>query len=331
MYKVGIIGVGFGAKVYVPVLKCMDLFQITGVSDFGSGNSLNVINEYNLSCESYNDPKKLISSKKNNLICIVSPPSTHKKYIELSLKNNKHVICEKPIGLNKSSINNFYKIAKKKKLLNLVNYHFRFDDLIMCLKESIINDELGEINKIRINWIFSSNSNKKNNWKSDKENGGNIRNEVLSHIIDYLSFLIDKPITKLDSVSMKRYIDKKNMMNEFMKVNLKIKHINCLINIFRSSSFRGSHKILIKGSKKSALIYFNSPFDKNSKFLTFFTNRKKEKKISGHLSSQTLDGDDRKNSFMNMLSQITNRDGKDFLPNFNSAIKVWNILELINK
>tara|TARA_B100000989_G_scaffold298177_1_gene286435 strand:- start:62 stop:1087 length:1026 start_codon:yes stop_codon:yes gene_type:complete len=331
LYKVGIIGTGFGSKVYVPVMKSMNLFEITGLSDFGSGNSKKVIKKNNLSCQSFNDPKELIRSDKNNLICIVSPPVTHKNYIELSLQYKKHIICEKPIGLNNKLIKTFYKVAKRNNLLNIVNYHFRFNDLIMNLKKAIINSELGEIKEIKVNWILSSNVKKNNTWKSIEEKGGELKNEVLSHVIDYILFLIEEPITKIKNIKSRKYVDKLGIINELNRIHLLARCINCSINVYRCARFVGSHKILVKGSKKSVLVSFKSPFDRKSKSMTFFNERKLESKIIGSSSKDALAGDDRKNSFSNMLHQITNSINNDFLPTFDSAIKVWNILEMINK
>ena len=143
MYKVGIIGVGFSSKVYIPVFLQKKKFIITGICDGGSEKAKKIIKKYNLNCEYFTAAEDLISSKKNNLICVVSPPETHHNFVKLIVDQNKNFICEKPLGLKKFS----EKKIITSDTLNIVNYHYRFEKFILFLKKEIKKKKLEKSKK----------------------------------------------------------------------------------------------------------------------------------------------------------------------------------------
>lgn len=63
----------------------------------------------------YRDKEKFFQNEKFDFVYISSINSKHYSNVKFALKNNKNVICEKPISLNKKQLKNIYKIAKKNK------------------------------------------------------------------------------------------------------------------------------------------------------------------------------------------------------------------------
>ena len=88
-----------------------------------------------------------------DILYIACPPQNHEYYIELGLKNNKHVICEKPITLNHEINIKLYKIAhiKKKFLFEVCQYkyHNHFKKI-----KNIISSNL--IKSTKNNFFYSS-------------------------------------------------------------------------------------------------------------------------------------------------------------------------------
>ncbi len=316
MFKVGIIGTNFGSKIYVPVMKNNKNFLITGISDNGSGSSEQIISYYKLSdCKAYSDFKDLIFSKDNNIICIVTPTYTHHKLIKLCIEAGKKIICEKPMGLSslKKSYENDFSF--------FVNYHFRFNYLIMKIKSFFKKKKIGKIKKIKVQWFLKNPDIEKKHWKTNVKLGGSIKFEIFTHIVDYLTYILSKDIY---DVQLNQNIKKSN--NEIFKCKVLFSGIDaCSINIKRNSNFSGSHKILIIGSKSSILLFIGHPFDYKSKYLIYFKNRKK-KEIFYDNQKGNLEGDDRLNSFNNFLNKIVEDPTNKAIPNYDSANYVHKIL-----
>ena len=77
------------------------------------------------------------------LIC--TPPSSHIKLANMSLKNGSHVFVEKPLSDTLSGINELAKISKDKSLQVFVGYTFRFDLGLVKIKQLLSQKIIGNI------------------------------------------------------------------------------------------------------------------------------------------------------------------------------------------
>ena len=64
--------------------------------------------------QSYGSYEELLSSKEIDAVYIPSPTSSHVKWSAKAAQMGKHVLCEKPLALNASEIDNLIKIEEKK-------------------------------------------------------------------------------------------------------------------------------------------------------------------------------------------------------------------------
>ena len=166
-------------------------------------------------------------------------------------------------------------------------------------------------------------------WKLDKNRGGGVRNEILSHVFDYIYFLIGEKFDKIEVIQNKK-IKKGNKLNEVLNLRLSTSK-TCKIEILlaRGDNFLGAHKIFVKGSKFSALISFKYPFDIKSKYLKIFKKNKKTYKILNNNKDVFFHDDDRKNSFSMMLDYIEKDKKHEFLPNVKTSNLIWKYLDKI--
>lgn len=102
----GVIGPGkhFIKKIY-PVLAQLDFFQLNGILRKKNKSFKNI---------KLLDEKSFFKTK-FDFIYISCPNKYHEKYIHKSLKNNSHVICEKPFLIKKNNLNKILKLSKIKK------------------------------------------------------------------------------------------------------------------------------------------------------------------------------------------------------------------------
>jgi predicted dehydrogenase len=93
----------------------------------------------------YKKIHELFSKTKCDFIDICTPPNTHLEYISLGLKNNCHVICEKPLLLRTID---FQEITLLQKLSNKIIYpchNYKFAPILGKIKSTINNKGFGEI------------------------------------------------------------------------------------------------------------------------------------------------------------------------------------------
>ena len=107
MISWGIIGLGRMGRQYVDCFKIKsDLFRLSGISSKTSSN----IKELNF----YNSYEDLIKVKEIDAIYISTLNNTHRDLVILANNYNKKILCEKPLGINFSEVNELHSLLKKK-------------------------------------------------------------------------------------------------------------------------------------------------------------------------------------------------------------------------
>lgn len=139
------------------------------------------------------DWKKLVQNKEIDIVDICSPTSYHFEMTMQSLKNNKHVYCEKPLASNPLQTKQMYNLAKKKKLINVVGFNYMHNPIISEIKKLIQKGKLGKIISVRAihNVNFMADPMVPYSWRSDKKlNGGGFIADAGSHVFAFLQYLI---------------------------------------------------------------------------------------------------------------------------------------------
>ena len=132
------------------------------------------------------------NSKKIDYVSIASPNYLHKSHIRLSLQSGADAICEKPLVLNPTDIDELKIIENEtgKKVYNILQ--LRLHDSIIELKERVEKELKENPNKIydidltyltsRGKWYFES-------WKGKEDKSGGIASNIGVHFYDMLSWI----------------------------------------------------------------------------------------------------------------------------------------------
>lgn len=157
-----------------------------------------------------------------DILYIACPPKKHEYYIELGLKNNKHVICEKPITLNHETNIKLYKIAHLKKNFLFEVCQYKYHNHFKKIKK-IINNDIA-IN-IKNNFFYSSFKIPllpKNNFRLKKTNEDIIKYDIGFYPIS----LINELFNNIKIIDINRY---KEDITYFTSVKFKAKSVNGII------------------------------------------------------------------------------------------------------
>lgn len=111
--KIGIIGSGRIANRFIPEAKL-----VSGV------NTQAVYNPHGESARTFAEKWEIdaydsldVFFKDVDIVYVASPHETHYEYIKASLKQGKHVLCEKPLALKKAQAEELFSYAKKQGLI----------------------------------------------------------------------------------------------------------------------------------------------------------------------------------------------------------------------
>lgn len=126
-----------------------------------------------------------------DVVVICTPSGLHAEHSNKSLEKFKHVVCEKPLGLSKGSVesvlHNAFQVSKK--VFSVMQN--RYSPPAVWIKEVIEKRILGRIFMVQINcyWNRDHRYYKKGNWKgTNKYDGGTLFTQF-SHFIDIMYWL----------------------------------------------------------------------------------------------------------------------------------------------
>jgi predicted dehydrogenase len=128
------------------------------------------------------------SDIKADIICIATPNYVHCSQAIEILKNQMHVIIEKPMDLNVSACNQVIEIAAQQNKNVFCVMQNRYSPPSVWLKEIVSQNILGKIFHVQINcfWNRDEKYYKKNGWKGKLQEDGGTLFTQFSHFVDTL-------------------------------------------------------------------------------------------------------------------------------------------------
>lgn len=173
--RIGVIGVGRWGRNHVRIYSGLDC-ELVGIADVNP-KAKKLADK--LGIRYFGDYRDLLPFV--DAVSVVVPTNLHYDVVKGCLKAGKHVLIEKPLTLKYSETMKLINMAKRKKLVLMVGYLFRFNAAVLELKKQIKN--VGNIHYITARYIHSN--------KPPRKDSGVIFN-FTTHLVDILSFIIEK-------------------------------------------------------------------------------------------------------------------------------------------
>ena len=153
--RVGVVGCGDAAKIgHLPTYQKSPLSEIIAIADPVEAHLKEVQDLYNVP-KAYSNPDELLDDPDIDAISICSPHWAHLNQVLRAAENGKHVLCEKPLGLNLEEVDKMIKAVEKNKILFQTATQKRFDHAFQYIKEQIIKKTIGDIFHVSIFWYHS--------------------------------------------------------------------------------------------------------------------------------------------------------------------------------
>ncbi len=147
----GIVGTGSIASAFAHSIKHCNQSEL--ISVFGRNKETLEIFSQKFNVTGINDIEELVSSNEIDAIYIATPHSSHFEYALQAMKNNKHVLCEKPIAMNHIESMVLFGLAKDYGVFLMEAYMYRTHPQTFNILKNI--ESLRDTNeKVEINSSF---------------------------------------------------------------------------------------------------------------------------------------------------------------------------------
>ena len=127
--------------------------------------------------------------QKIDYVSICSPNYLHDAHIRLSLRNDAHAICEKPIVLNPWNVDALNEIEKETEKNIYTILQLRLHPSIIQLKKEIEEGPADKIYDLDLTYITSRGRWYHISWKGDADKSGGVATNIGVHFFDMLSWI----------------------------------------------------------------------------------------------------------------------------------------------
>lgn len=151
----GILGTGRIARSFAEALKSADNCKLHAVGSRLFEKAKAFSNEFHVE-KAYGSYEEVVKDKKIDIIYIATPHHLHCSNTLMALENGRHVLCEKPFGVNGAEARLMVAKAREKNLFLMEAMWTRFLPNMIKVKEIINSGELGKVKMLTSYFSFKS-------------------------------------------------------------------------------------------------------------------------------------------------------------------------------
>jgi predicted dehydrogenase len=181
--RVGIIGAGLiGNKRAVAAEKAGGS-KVVAVADTDQKRAQDFSEKH--ACEISSDWREVVERNDLNVVVVAVPNGLIFPIVMAALKNGKHVLCEKPFGINAKEARLMMEAGKKYKKLIKVGFNHRFHPGIFKAKQAVDAGTIGRVLFIRSRYGHGGRLGMEKEWRMNKKfSGGGQLLDQGPHIAD---------------------------------------------------------------------------------------------------------------------------------------------------
>ena len=197
--KAAVIGTGFIGPAHIEALRRIGGVDVVAVTSGDNEGAKAVAEKYSIA-KVFSTWEEIIDDKEVQVIHNCTPNYLHYEINKAAILAGKHIISEKPLTISSDQSAELLRLVKEKKLINVVNYNYRFYPLIQHARRMIEDNGIGSTYLVHghylQDWLYFDTD---YNWRIESEQSGSSRAvaDIGSHWCDLIQFLIGKKITKV--------------------------------------------------------------------------------------------------------------------------------------
>ncbi|WP_420322404.1 Gfo/Idh/MocA family protein [Flagellimonas sp.] len=149
----GIIGPGNIAKKFTSDLKLVDSATVSAVASRNLERAKSFAAEFEIP-NVFDSYDALFVSDTVDIVYIATPHNFHKDLAIKAMEHGKHVLCEKPLGVNRAEVEEIIAVAKQNSVFMMEGLWSRFNPSIERIKQLVDSREIGNVSYINADFAF---------------------------------------------------------------------------------------------------------------------------------------------------------------------------------
>ncbi len=189
---VALVGAGNIGQHHLRQWQQIDQATIVGVHDRDADRAARVAKEFNIP-RVYPTLDGVLGDDAVSAVDVCTPNAAHVPASRAALLAGKHVICEKPLGIDPADIETLIAARDQSGKLLMTGQHLRFEPQTQALKRVIDAGGLGDVYYARAWWLRRRRAPAAPTFLSRQEAGGGATVDLGVHLLDLVMHLLDHP------------------------------------------------------------------------------------------------------------------------------------------
>jgi predicted dehydrogenase len=183
--RVGIVGSSFGGVIHAPAYALHPRFEVVAIAS--PTNAQRVATQRKIP-HAFASVDEMLAGVELDVISVASPPFDHLPSVLAALKAGKHVLCEKPFGLNVAQAEEMLAASERAGTATAIAFEFRYLPSVIALMELLENRHIGALREIEVarmsRELLERETTRSRGWWFSRESGGGVANSVMPHFFD---------------------------------------------------------------------------------------------------------------------------------------------------
>ena len=141
------------------------------------------------------DWRALVEDARVQLLDNAAPNALHAEPIIAAVRRGKHVLCEKPLGLDAEQSHAMWMAAAEAGVVHMCAFNYRFVPAVRLAREMLEAGEIGDVHHFRARYLQSWGPRAdRSAWRFDQAQAGSgALGDLGSHIVDLARYLLGEP------------------------------------------------------------------------------------------------------------------------------------------
>ncbi|TFB14216.1 Gfo/Idh/MocA family oxidoreductase [Filobacillus milosensis] len=139
-------------KALIPAMLRSDQAEVVAIAS-SSGKANEVAKEFSIS-KAYENYEALLEDPEVEAVYIPLPNHLHKEWVFKSAAAGKHILCEKPAGMNAAEMEEMQEVCEKHGVKFMEAFMYQFHQQHERVKEVIASGEIGDVQLMKASFSF---------------------------------------------------------------------------------------------------------------------------------------------------------------------------------
>ncbi|HWP44252.1 MAG TPA: Gfo/Idh/MocA family oxidoreductase [Blastocatellia bacterium] len=142
--KTGLIGAGFVGPLHVEAARRLGYVDFVAVASSSLESAKRKAERLNIP-QAYSSYEELLADPEIEAVHICTPNYLHYEVAMAAIEKGKHVLCDKPLGMNAVEGRKLRDRAREARVVNAVTFNYRFNPLVEQARVMVARGDLGRV------------------------------------------------------------------------------------------------------------------------------------------------------------------------------------------